>query len=101
MFIRQWYGTLMSQCRSPLDAAAAAEVTPPRWIEATRPGAAVDGAARAFVALVDETRDPVSGRLAQLFVDARVRGDRLVGRWIRRDHDGQILASGQLAADRA
>ena len=64
------------------------------------PARLLDGAARAFVALVDETRDPVSGRLAQLFVDARVRGDRLVGRWIRRDHDGQILESGQLAADR-
>jgi hypothetical protein len=60
----------------------------------------LDCAARAFVALVDEARDPVSGRLAQLLVDARVRGDRLVGEWFRRDDEGHILASGLVEAKR-
>ncbi|MBP6773468.1 MAG: hypothetical protein KA154_10755 [Gemmatimonadaceae bacterium] len=58
----------------------------------------LDGAARAFVALVDGTRDPVSGRLAQLLVDARVRGDQLIGRWWRRDEEGRVIGSGGLAA---
>ena len=60
----------------------------------------LDGAARAFVALVDEARDPVSGRLAQLLVDARVHGDRLVGRWLRRDDEGHIVDSGMVEAGR-
>ncbi len=60
----------------------------------------LDGAARAFVALVDEARDPVSGRLAHLLVDARVRGDRLVGHWFRRDDEGHILDSGMVEAGR-
>ena len=63
------------------------------------PARLLDGAARAIVAMVDE-RDPVSGRLAQLLVDARVRGDRLVGHWFRRDFDGQVFASGPLSATR-
>lgn len=63
------------------------------------PAKLLDGAARTIVALVDET-DPVSGRLAQLLVDARVRGDRLVGRWLRRDLEGQVFASGPLSATR-
>ena len=60
----------------------------------------LDGAARVFVALVDDVRDPVSGRLAQFLVDARVRGDKLVGRWLRRDDQGRILESGQIEANR-
>ena len=60
----------------------------------------LDGAARAFVALVDEARDPVSGRLAQLLLNARVRGDRLVGHWFRRDDEGHILDSGMVDAGR-
>jgi hypothetical protein len=60
----------------------------------------LDGAARAFVALVDEARDPVSGRLAQLLLDARVRGDRLVGQWFRRDDQGHIVDSGMVEAGR-
>jgi hypothetical protein len=35
-----------------------------------------------------------------LLVDARVRGDRLVGRWFRRDLEGQVFASGALSATR-
>ena len=64
------------------------------------PARLLDGAARTIVALVDEARDPVSGRLAQLLVDARVRGDRLVGTWLRRDIEGQVYASGPLSATR-
>lgn len=67
--------------------------------DAAIPAQLLDGAARAFVALV-EKRDPVSGRLAQLLVDARLRGDALVGRWLRRDHDGHIVGSGELTAGR-
>ena len=63
------------------------------------PAKLLDGAARAIVALVDD-QDPVSGRLDQLLVDARVRGDRLVGRWLRRDLEGQVFASGPLSATR-
>jgi len=65
----------------------------------SHPARLLDGAARTIVALVDE-RDPVSGQLAQLLVDARVRGDRLVGRWLRRDLEGQVFASGPLSATR-
>jgi hypothetical protein len=64
------------------------------------PAHLLDGAARTLVALVEDVRDPVSGRLAQLLVDARVHGDRLVGRWLRRDAEGQIYASGSLSATR-
>ena len=64
------------------------------------PARLLDGAAHTIVALVDEARDPVSGRLAQLLVDARVRGDRLVGHWLRRDLEGQVFASGPLSATR-
>lgn len=61
----------------------------------------LDGATRAIVALLDDTRDPGSGRLAQLLVDARVRGDGLVGWWLRRDsEDGHVLGSGTLSAIR-
>lgn len=68
--------------------------------DAATPARLLDGAARTIVALVDETRDPESGRPAQLLVDARVRGDRLVGRWLRRDPEGQVFASGPLSATR-
>lgn len=60
----------------------------------------LDGASHSIVALAESTRDPISGRLAQLLVDARVHGDRLVGRWLRRDADGCIIASGALSAGR-
>jgi hypothetical protein len=61
----------------------------------------LDGATRAIVALLDDTRDPGSGRLAQLIVEARVRGDGLVGWWLRRDsEDGHVLGSGTLSAVR-
>ena len=66
---------------------------------AAAPAQLLDGAARTIVALVDD-QDPVSGRLEQLLVDARVRGDRLVGRWLRRDLEGQVFASGPLSATR-
>jgi hypothetical protein len=60
----------------------------------------LDGAAQAIVALVDGTHDPVTGRIAQLLFDARVRGDRLVGHWVQRDDQGHVLQSGQLSAGR-
>ena len=69
--------------------------------EAATPARILDGAARAIVALLDDTRDPGSGRLAQLIVEARVRGDGLVGWWTRRSaDDGQVLGSGSLSAVR-
>jgi hypothetical protein len=60
----------------------------------------LDGTSQALVALAEESRDPASGRVAQLLVDARVRGDRLVGRWLRRDRDGRVLSTGVLSAGR-
>lgn len=61
----------------------------------------LDGASRSFVALADTSTDPSSGRIAQLMVEARVLGDRLVGRWIRRDGRGAVIATGVLRAARS
>ena len=61
----------------------------------------LDGASRSFVALADTPVDPVSGRIAQLLLEARVLGDRLVGRWIRRDGAGHVVARGVLRAARS
>ncbi len=106
-----WEGTLLS------DQGGAAQPfslqQPPRSVtpdslprmrvgsDAASPARLLDGAARAIVALLDDTRDPGSGRLAQLIVEARVRGDGLVGWWLRRDsEDGHVLGSGSLSAVR-
>lgn len=68
---------------------------------ATVPARLLEGASRALVALADDTRDPESGALAQLLLEARLAGDHLVGHWMRRDANGRVLASGQLTASRA
>ena len=60
----------------------------------------LEGAARSFVTLAEGPRDPQSGRLAQLLLEARVLGDRLVGRWLRRDACGEVVAEGQLVGTR-
>jgi hypothetical protein len=65
------------------------------------PARLLDGAARALVALVEGARDPESGAVTGLLLDARVRGDRMVGHWMRRDAAGHVLASGHLTAGRA
>jgi len=52
----------------------------------------LDGASRTLVGLVERT---------QLLIEARVRSGRLVGRWLRRDSGGSIVASGPLVASRA
>lgn len=61
----------------------------------------LDGAARSFVALAESPADASSGRFAQLLLEARVLGDRLVGRWLRRDECGHVVAAGTLSAGRA
>jgi hypothetical protein len=67
---------------------------------ASIPARLLEGAARAMVALADGARDPESGRSAQLLLEGRVLGDRLVGHWMRRDASGRVLASGHLTASR-
>jgi hypothetical protein len=68
--------------------------------DAALPTTVLDGTSHAIVALADESLDPTTGDMARLLVDARVRGDRLVGRWLRRDHAGRVLATGSLSAGR-
>ena len=60
----------------------------------------LEGAERSFVALAEGPRDPRSGRFAQLLLEARVLGDRLVGHWLRRDSCGEVVAEGQLVGRR-
>lgn len=52
----------------------------------------LDGAARTLVGLVEST---------QLLIEARIRSGRLIGRWLRRDDHGTVIASGALIASRA
>lgn len=52
----------------------------------------LEGAARTLVGLVEST---------QLLIEARIRSGRLVGRWLRRDARGTVVASGALIASRA
>lgn len=61
----------------------------------------LDGARSALVALADSVPDPTSGSLAQVLLDARVLGDKLVGRWLRRDANGVMLGGGRLVAVRS
>ena len=58
----------------------------------------LEGADTALVALADLVPDPTSGVLAQLLLEARLRGDRLVGNWLRRDASGVMLSRGTLVA---
>jgi len=67
---------------------------------ASIPARLLDGTARALVALVDSARDPESGRFAQLLLDARIGGDRMVGHWTRRDAVGHVTGQGPLTASR-
>ncbi len=57
--------------------------------EAPAPIRVLDAAAKSLVGLVESQ---------QLLIDARVRSGRLVGRWLRRDDGGRIVASGALVA---
>lgn len=68
---------------------------------ASVPARLLEGASHALVALADDTRDPESGALAQLLLEARLAGDHLVGHWMRRDANGRVVATGQLTASRA
>lgn len=61
----------------------------------------LEGARNALVALADAVPDPASGSLAQVLLDVRVLGDRLVGNWLRRDVNGVMLSGGTLTAERA
>ena len=68
---------------------------------ASFPARLLDGAPRALVALVEGARDPQSGAMGGLLLEARVHGDEMVGYWVRRDDAGHVLASGHLTAGRA
>lgn len=57
----------------------------------------LDGTSRALVAFAEAPEE----RIARLLVEARVLGDRLVGEWLRRNADGQVVARGRLQAARA
>ena len=61
----------------------------------------LEGARNVLVGLADAVPDPASGSLAQVLVDVRVLGDRLVGRWLRRDVNGVMLSAGNLVAERS
>lgn len=61
----------------------------------------LDGARSVLVALADAVPDPASGSMAQVLLDARILGDKLVGRWLRRDANGVMLGGGRLVAVRS
>jgi hypothetical protein len=61
----------------------------------------LEGTRSALVALAEAVPDPVSGSLAQVLLDARMLGDKLVGHWLRRDANGVMLSGGKLIAVRA
>lgn len=61
----------------------------------------LEGARNVLVALAEAVPDPASGSLAQVLLDVRVLGDKLVGSWLRRDANGVMLAGGTLVAERA
>ncbi|MGV3708401.1 MAG: hypothetical protein ACO1Q7_06130 [Gemmatimonas sp.] len=60
----------------------------------------LEGAPNVVVGLADSVPDPNSGCRAQVLLDMRVRGDRLVGRWLRRDENGVMVSEGDLVAER-
>ncbi|MBL0938705.1 MAG: hypothetical protein IBJ03_07410 [Gemmatimonadaceae bacterium] len=51
----------------------------------------LDGAARSMVALAER---------AHLLIEARLRGDGMVGHWVRRGDDGNVEEEGELVAGR-
>ena len=60
----------------------------------------LEGARSVLVALADAVPNPISGRCERLLVEARVRGDRMVGQWLRRDDAGVVCGAGSLSAMR-
>ena len=60
----------------------------------------LDAAAKSFVALADTPEDQRPGSFRHLLMEARVFGDRLVGRWLWRNDQGQIVGRGQLTGVR-
>lgn len=68
------------------------------------PAQLLDAASRSIVALVDasDASDANDGlpddARGQWLMDARLRGNQLVGHWVRRDPHGHILGTGQLSA---
>lgn len=61
----------------------------------------LEGARNVLVGLAEAVPDPNSGALAQVLLDMRVLGDRLVGRWLRRDVNGVMVSAGDLVARRS
>lgn len=61
----------------------------------------LEGARNALVALAHTVPESGSGALAQVLLEIRMLGDRLVGHWMRRDMDGAALSAGTLVAVRA
>ena len=51
----------------------------------------LDGTARVLVGLAERT---------QLLIEARLRGDDMVGHWVQRDGDGRVQGEGELVAGR-
>ncbi|MBL0889401.1 MAG: hypothetical protein K2Y26_04575 [Gemmatimonadaceae bacterium] len=51
----------------------------------------LDGTTRVLVALAER---------AQLLIEARLRGDNMVGHWVQRDGDGRVQGEGELVAGR-
>jgi hypothetical protein len=111
-----WYGALisedggletkfsLSQPGFPSGAIADARVTGPVMTINGYAAASVrllDGARSALVALAEAVPDPASGSLAQVLLDVRMLGDRLVGHWQRRDANGVMLSGGKLVAVRS
>jgi hypothetical protein len=60
----------------------------------------LDAAQRSFVALTDTPEAQRPGSFLHLLMEARVLGDRLVGRWLYRDNAGEIVARGLLTGVR-
>ncbi|MBA3919030.1 MAG: hypothetical protein C0516_10650 [Gemmatimonas sp.] len=51
----------------------------------------LDGTTRVLVGLAER---------AQLLIEARLRGDNMVGHWVQRDGDGRVQGEGELVAGR-
>lgn len=92
----------LSQPR-PTNTTASGDVAPALTFAGSAPTSLrlLEGARNVLVALADAVPDPSSGSLAQVLLDVRVRGDRLVGRWMRRDVNGVMLSAGKLVAERS
>ena len=81
----------------------AGDATPAMTLNGSAPTSLrlLEGARNVLVGLADAVPDPASGVFAQVLLDVRVLGDRLVGRWLRRDLDGVMLSAGNLVAQRS